>query len=233
MTDKIKLVILSGAGISVPSGIRPYRGKGGLWTENPELEAKSTSTYYGKRPELLWEQWGPLRDSFIKAQPNKAHLAIKGAEAYADVTVVTQNIDNLHERAGSRKVLDIHGNLFRTRCLNPKCKNSWYDESAEMSRCKQCNSRSRPDVVLFGENVRYLDDMQLAAGSCDAFIAVGTSGEVWPASDLVSAVPKSSPKVLINIDPWRHPHPDFDNVINDDIITTLPSVLEGILGRQV
>ena len=177
------MVVLTGAGVSVASGLRPYRGPGGLWTDQPELAARMTA---GAAPDDLWHLFGPLRGELARAEPNAAHRALAALEARVPLTVITQNIDGLHQRAGSQSVVELHGALGRSRCV--ACDRVTEDLVPHVTapRC-ECGGALRPDVVLFEEPLPV--DAEYAAKralrDCDLFLAIGTSGTVSPASNFV------------------------------------------------
>lgn len=176
------LVVLTGAGLSVASGLAPYRGPGGWWTEHPEAEAEASSPELRENPARIWEVFGPLRERVRQARPNPAHLALAALEQRFQVTVITQNIDGLHTAAGSSDVVELHGNILRTACsaCTFKCDSGPGD-------CPACGAPLRPDIVLFGEALDHRASRKAfqASWDCDFFLAVGTSGTVLPASRLV------------------------------------------------
>ena len=184
-----RVVILTGAGVSVASGLPTYRGPGGLW-ENDELATIVHAESIPTRLPELWKLYSERRATALSVGPNAAHTAIAEAQQRwpGCVTVITQNVDNLHQRAGSENVIELHGSGLRTRCT--KCNlPPFYDEATYeiLPLCPACGAPLRPDVVLFGEN---LTDAALWAArkalrSCDLFLSVGTSGNVFPAARLV------------------------------------------------
>jgi NAD-dependent deacetylase len=184
-----KVVFFTGAGISSESGIPTFRGKDGIWNKLKPEELASFDAFL-KNPELVWE-WYKHRKQIIKeAKPNAGHLAIAESEKiFPEVTVVTQNIDNLHKRAGSKIVYELHGNIERNYCI--KCGKYCSEEldfSKGVPQCS-CGGLIRPDVVWFGE---YLPEDQFnasekAAKDCDLFFTIGTSAVVYPAVSLIFA----------------------------------------------
>jgi NAD-dependent deacetylase len=181
------IVFFTGAGISAESGIPTFRGKDGIWNKLRPEELANFDAFM-RNPQLVWE-WYNYRKSIVhKSKPNAGHLAIVEMEKYFDeVAVVTQNVDNLHRRAGSKTVYELHGNIEKNFCV--KCKKR-YDDELEfkdgISKCS-CGGLIRPDVVWFGE---FLSPVQFnlsekAAISCDIFFIVGTSAVVYPAASLV------------------------------------------------
>lgn len=219
-----RTVVITGAGISAPSGIATYRAGGSSWTD-PRLESISQASRYGNHLPELWTHWGQLKRTMKDAVPNPAHLALAEAQLAAEAAggsliVATQNIDALHARAGSTTVVELHGSLFRSRCIRKTCIAPFEDdtipEAGEVPRCEKCGRPLRPDVVLFGEilssgMLRRLEEQLEAADLC---VYIGTSGEVWPVSDLVMvAARKGARCVLINAEPWEHPHPSFHETV--------------------
>ncbi len=195
ISEKIKsaksIVVFTGAGISKISGIPTFRGKDGLWSKYSASEL-ATMDAFVKNPKLVW-QWYNHRKKIIKeAQPNNAHYAItKLEEIFKDnFTLITQNIDSLHKRAGTNRILELHGNIFEVRCM--RCGKVYYDDTIYedeelVPRCKYCKEGSlRPNVVWFGENLDrdILEKAMRKSATCDVFIAVGTSGVVQPAASL-------------------------------------------------
>ncbi len=189
--EKLKLVksivFFTGAGISAESGIPVFRGKDGIWNKLKPEELANFDAFM-RNPEMVWE-WYKHRKQIIKdSQPNAAHKVISEFQKYfAEVVVATQNIDNLHRRAGSKIVYELHGNIERNYCI--KC-HKFYNEDFELTgkipTC-ECGGLIRPDVVWFGE---YLPEDQLSAAEkasnyCDVFFVVGTSAVVYPAASLI------------------------------------------------
>lgn len=179
-----RLFVLTGAGISAESGIPTFRGKDGLW-KNYSATDLATPEAFNRNPELVWEWYMWRQDIISKAVPNPAHYALVDLENhYESFLLLTQNVDNLHQRAGSKNVLELHGNIFRTRCL--KCGRIDNIGNARFERlpyCK-CGGLLRPDVVWFGESIPqdvWQKSMEFLS-SADAAIICGTSGVVWPAA---------------------------------------------------
>lgn len=188
---KPKIVVLSGAGISAESGIKTFRDGNGLW-DNYKIEDVCTHAAVTSNPDFVNSFYNMRRQEVLKAQPNKAHVALAEAEEYFDIQVVTQNIDDLHERAGSSKVLHLHGELLKARSMNPLYIGEevypTYPVGLEGIKSGQ-KARDgyllRPDVVFFNESVPKILDAEKLVQECDALIIVGTSLAVYPAADLV------------------------------------------------
>lgn len=232
-----KIVVLTGAGISVASGLRPYRGPGGLW-EASDFARMSHASILAEDPAAALAFFSELRRVVVEARPNAAHLALAAAEARlpvgATLTILTQNVDGLHEAAGSRDVVALHGRIRRTRCLDDRHPSFDDDAPLDLSRrCASCGGMLRPDVVLFGEALSV--DAEVAAKralrDCDLFLAVGTSGTVSPASNFVRwANYEGARTVYVNVEPMSPPNPAFDEVWLGPAEELLPEVLDG--GRR-
>jgi len=184
---KKKLVIFSGAGVSAESGIPTFRDSNGLW-ENHNVEDVATPAGWEKNKELVLNFYNLMRTKLKSILPNKAHNIIAELEEHFDVTVITQNIDDLHERAGSKTVLHLHGELLKSRStFNPNLK---YECTGNINIGDKCEkgSQLRPDVVWFHENINHLDKAAEIIEECDYLLIVGTSLNVWPAAGLLHVV---------------------------------------------
>jgi len=197
------IVFFTGAGISSESGIATFRGKEGLWNKFKPEELANFDAFI-RNPALVWEWYNYRRKIVHEAKPNPAHLTIAEMQNhFKDVTVVTQNVDNLHRRAGSKKIFELHGNIERNFCINcKKFHNEELDFSVGVPKC-ECGGLIRPDVVWFGE---YLPEDQFLGGekaaiNSDIFFVVGTSAVVYPAAGLVYTAKASSATIVeINIE---------------------------------
>ena len=184
-----RVVILTGAGVSVASGLPTYRGPGGLW-ESEELAKIVSAESIPHRLGDLWKLYSERRRVALAAGPNAAHTAIAGVQSRLpdQITLITQNVDNLHQRGGSPEVIELHGSGFRTRCtscdLTPFVDESSYDA---VPLCPRCQSPLRPDVVLFGERLaeKVIGRAEASLHGCDLFLVVGTSSVVTPAAYLL------------------------------------------------
>lgn len=180
------ILFFTGAGISAESGIATFRGENGLWKKLKPEELASFSAFM-RNPDMVWEWYQYRRKIINETQPNPGHYAIAEFEKYyRKVTVVTQNVDNLHRRAGSKLILELHGNIERNFCVD--C-NSYYDmiefgTAEKVPRCLKCNGLIRPDVVWFGEMLPQgvFEESESAAAKCDICFVVGTSAVVYPAA---------------------------------------------------
>lgn len=200
LKESKSIVFFTGAGISSESGIATFRGKEGLWNKFRPEELASFDAFI-KNPELVWEWYNYRRKIVHEAKPNAAHLTIAEMQNhFKDVTVVTQNVDNLHRRAGSQKIFELHGNIERNFCINcKKFHNEELDFSNGVPKC-ECGGLIRPDVVWFGE---YLPEDQFLGGEkaaieSDIFFVVGTSVVVYPAAGLIYTA-KASGALIVEV----------------------------------
>ncbi|HLT71937.1 MAG TPA: NAD-dependent deacylase [Cyclobacteriaceae bacterium] len=193
-----KLVVLTGAGISAESGIPTFRDSNGLW-EGFDVNEVATPGGWKKNPALVLDFYNQRRKRALEVEPNDGHKILAELEELFDVTIVTQNVDNLHERAGSKHVLHLHGSLFQSR--------STVDESLvykidgwELKLGDLCakGSQLRPHIVWFGEMVPMMDTAAMAASQADIFLVVGTSMAVHPAAGLINYVPVVAPKFIVD-----------------------------------
>jgi NAD-dependent deacetylase len=205
-------VLLTGAGISAESGIATFRDSGGLW-EQHDVSQVATPEGFRSNPGLVWRFYSERRRQASLVHPNPGHFAVSALEQFlasrGRFTLVTQNVDGLHQRAGSQRVLAVHGSLFKTRCSSSECAQglcSWEDHSLhfqDVPLCPGCGSMLRPDIVWFGE---YLDPAiesaaREAIADCDLFLAIGTSGAVWPVAGYVDiALARGARTVLVNLE---------------------------------
>jgi NAD-dependent deacetylase len=186
-----RLTILTGAGVSAASGVPTFRGQEGLWRQY-RAEDLATPDAFGRNPRLVWEWYAWRREKIADCRPNAAHDVIAGWSQHPGCRVVTQNVDDLHVRAGTRHLIRMHGSLWELTCWD-RCVSGaagWRDERVPLDelppRCPHCGGLARPAVVWFGEALRP-EDLRgaLDATACDVFLAVGTSAIVYPAAGLV------------------------------------------------
>ncbi len=196
-----KIVFVTGAGISQESGIPTFRGKDGLWRNNDPMKLATIDAFYDD-PKLVWEWYSERRENIFAAEPNLGHKAIAELEKYSNVIVLTQNIDGLHQRAGSSKVLELHGSIIKIKCTVCDYKDEVLTEFSDMPPLCTCGNILRPDVVWFGEGLPQ-DVWQEAivhANSCDVMVIAGTSLVVSPANTLPMYA-KQNKATLIEINP--------------------------------
>jgi len=205
-----KIVVLTGAGISAESGLKTFRDSDGLW-EGYNIEDVATPEAWERNPELVQEFYNQRRKSVLEAGPNAAHKALAELEKKYDVTVITQNIDDLHERGGSGNVLHLHGII--TRSQSDKNANLTYPIQGwelRMGELCELGSQLRAHVVWFGEAVPMIEEAAKVCMKADIFVLVGSSLAVYPAAGLVNYVPRHVPKYII--DP-KIPYMTADNFI--------------------
>lgn len=193
-----KIVALTGSGISSESGIRTFRESGGLWEGYDVMEVASPEGWARNR-ELVLDFYNQRRKQALDAKPNKGHLVLAELEEYFDVAIVTQNVDNLHEKAGSSKILHLHGELFKSRSTTDE--SLIYDiEGWELNLGDKCEkgSQLRPHIVWFGEMVPMMDVAVREALTADIFLVVGTSMVVYPAAGLIDYIKDEVPKFIID-----------------------------------
>lgn len=224
-----RIAVLTGAGVSADSGIPTFRGGDGLWKQH-RVEQLATPEAFSRNPGLVWEWYEWRRDRVRLASPNAAHLAIAELQRHPklDVTLITQNVDDLHRRAGSREILELHGNLFRVRCSLEGHVRQAEEAFSELPPACPCGALLRPDVVWFGEPLpaRTLEHAAEAASACDLLLLAGTSGVVYPAAGLVSFVRRG---VVVEINPSRTPLTDQSAWwLEASASAVLPVIVDGI-----
>lgn len=196
--SKKKLVILSGAGISAESGIPTFRDSNGLW-EGHDVMDVATPEGWQKNKALVLDFYNQRRKNALEVAPNKGHQILADLEAHYDVTIITQNVDNLHERAGSTNVLHLHGELFKSRStLDPSLVYDMKGWELNLGDTCEKGSQLRPHIVWFGEMVPMMDVAVEITMQADIFIVVGTSLQVYPAAGLLSYVADAVPKYIID-----------------------------------
>ena len=204
MRDICNIVILTGAGISAESGIGTFRDKGGLW-EQHRVEDVATPEGFARNPDLVLGFYDMRREAIQSAVPNPAHhaLARLDAEWPGELLIVTQNVDDLHERAGAKRLIHMHGEHLSVWCTACDARNPWRGALADRPPCPSCGvSALRPDVVWFGEMPYRMDEIDRALQACDLFVSIGTSGAVYPAAGYVQTARYFSARTLeINLEP--------------------------------
>ena len=203
------IVILTGAGISQESGIATFRDSGGLW-ENVRIEDVATPRAFRKNPGLVYEFYNARRRQLLGPDiaPNPAHFALARLEEYSatPVLVVTQNVDNLHERAGSRNLLHMHGELLKSRCAACGDVLQWEQDLDATDICPSCERAGhlRPHIVWFEEMPLYMDEIYAALRRCRTFVSIGTSGNVYPAAGFAREARACGARVVeLNMEPSR------------------------------
>ncbi len=200
--DAQHICVLTGAGISAESGVPTFReAQDSLWEEHNPLDL-ATPEGFERDPALIWRWYRWRRELVAEAAPNPGHLALAElATLVPKLTLVTQNVDNLHQRAGSAGVIEFHGNIFEDRCYEEGCVVEC-DHDAEVPRCPRCGGRVRPGVVWFGEMIpeQALNTSLASAADCDVFLSIGTSSLVFPAAGLAEVASEAG-AVVIEVNP--------------------------------
>ena len=227
----MKISILTGAGISAESGIPTFRGPGGLW-EGYRLEEVATPEAYQQDPELVLRFYNERRNGVIKAQPNEAHNALAKLDQYFDTYVITQNIDDLHERGGSKNILHLHGEILKGRSSHdPELIVELEHETIEIGHKAPDGSQLRPHVVWFGEAVPAMVQAMPIVAESDLLLIIGTSLLVYPAAGLASIAP-SHCEIYV-VDPAS---PDVYtsnkvHTISSSAVEAVPSLVEKIISQ--
>ncbi len=227
VTKKIKnaekIVFVTGAGISQESGIPTFRGKDGLWRTYDPMKLATINAFY-ENPKLVWEWYNERRRNIFSAEPNLGHKAIAELEKFVKVVILTQNIDGLHQRAGSTEVLELHGSIIKIKCTVCDFKNEILTEFIRIPPLCRCGNILRPDVVWFGESLpqEIWQQAMIHASKCDVMIVVGTSLVVSPANTL-PIYAKQNEATLIEINPEKTiMSSDMDLSIRSTSVVGLP-----------
>ncbi|GAA1751645.1 NAD-dependent deacylase [Agromyces humatus] len=227
----MRLVVLTGAGISAESGVPTFRDAGGLW-EGHRVEDVATPEAYDRDPDTVQRFYDARRHAVALVEPNPAHTALARLEAALgdDLLIVTQNIDDLHERAGSHRVVHMHGELGSALCAACGARSPVRANLVERPACPECGERMlRPDVVWFGEVPYELDHIDEALLACDEFAAIGTSGAVYPAAGFVMvAAERGAHTIELNL-AASEITPLFDEVRHGPASTVVPAWVAELL----
>lgn len=232
MAQLENIIVLTGAGISAESGIRTFRDQNGLW-ENQRIEDVASPRGFQRNPKLVHDFYNARRRQLLEPaiKPNPAHQALAKLEQNwtGDFLLVTQNVDNLHERAGSQKLIHMHGELLKVRCEN--CRKIWQceDDIGLESVCSGCSlaGKVRPHIVWFEEIPLQLEQIYAALQKCGIFWAIGTSGAVYPAAGFVDALPAKAQKIEFNLQRSEISR-SFDQNILGKASETVPAWLAGL-----
>ena len=222
--------MLTGAGVSAESGVPTFReAQTGLWERYDPLEL-ATPEAFARDPELVWRWYRWRRELVAKAAPNPAHLALASlATLVPRLTLVTQNVDGLHQRAGSEGVIEFHGNIFVNRCQVEQCEVDCDDDDA-IPKCPGCGGHVRPGVVWFGEAIpeSALNQSFAAATDCDVFVAAGTSSLVYPAAGLADAASEAG-AITVEVNPNPTEQSDsFTATLRGNAGSVLPELIESL-----
>lgn len=232
MPSPSSIVILTGAGISVESGIASFRDRDGIWAK-VDWRDYATPDAFARNPSKVHDFYNRRREGVAATKPNAAHLALARLEqAYPGaVTLITQNIDHLHEAAGSQKLIHMHGDLFSALCEACHQRSRWHGDMTTSSQCPACSTigQLRPDVVWFGEMPYHMDRIYRALGAADLFVAIGTSGHVYPAADFVEEAKHAGARTIeLNLEPSETAS-SFDERVEGRATETVPAFVEGLL----
>jgi len=221
-----KIVFVTGAGISQESGIPTFRGKDGLWRKYDAMQLATINAFY-ENPKLVWEWYDERRKNILAAKPNAGHTAIANLEKFKQVRVLTQNIDGLHQRAGSSQVYELHGSIITIKCTVCDFKEKITGDFSELPpRCK-CSNMLRPDVVWFGEALpqNVWSEAIMQANSCNVMFVVGTSLAVSPAN-MLPIYAKQNGAILVEVNPEETlMSKDMDLSIRSTSAKALPELL--------
>ena len=221
-----KIVFVTGAGISQESGIPTFRGKDGYWRKHDPMKLASIDAFFDD-PHLIWEWYEDRRKNILMAKPNEGHFAIANMEKFRDVTVLTQNIDGLHQRSGSTNVLELHGSIIRIKCTVCDFSGDIIEDFESLPPKCECGNILRPDVVWFGEALseEVWKNAIKEASSCDVMIIAGTSLVVSPANTL-PIYAKQNGATLIEVNPEKTVMSnDMDLSMQTTSTNALPKIL--------
>lgn len=241
LIEKLKtansVTVLTGAGVSAESGIPTFRDKDGLWNKFSPQDLANMDAFLSNT-ELVWEWYKWRQDLISSVEPNQGHYALANMEEYYSglnkkFTLITQNVDGLHKKAGSKNILEVHGNIMRSKCI--KCNyhtEEHFEKSSGIPTCIQCGNYLRPDVVWFGEHLpeNVLDSAFEAAENCDVFFSIGTSALVYPAA-MLPIHARDEDAYTVEINPERSALAYlFDEEINKKSGEVLPLIVEALRG---
>jgi len=229
-----RIVILTGAGISAESGIDTFRSAGGLW-EQHRVEDVATPEGFARDPDLVLGFYDMRREALARVAPNPAHMALArlGREFRGQLLLVTQNVDDLHQRGGSARVLHMHGELKSALCTACETRSPWLEAMLHRPPCPVCRAPTlRPDVVWFGEMPYQLGRIYAALEACDLFVSIGTSGAVYPAAGFVQEARAAGARTLeLNLEPSEGSRL-FDESRLGPASVLVPQWVEEVLGSS-
>ena len=231
----MKIVVLTGAGISAESGVPTFRAADGLW-EGHRIEDVATPEAYERNASLVHDFYNQRRSKLREVEPNFAHIALAKLEheLKGNVTLITQNVDDLHERGGSKRVIHMHGSLLRGKCTRCGENFVWRGNMGSNSKCPFCKTvgKVRPDIVWFGEAPYFMNEIETALISCDIFVSIGTSGAVYPAAGFVQiARMRGAETIEINPNPTQNAD-HFDRQIAGTAGKQVPLWVEQVLAMK-
>lgn len=183
-----KLVVLSGAGISAESGVKTFRDSNGLW-ENHRIEDVASPEGFQRNPQMVLDFYNARRKQLQEVEPNEAHLLLAKLEEYFEVHIITQNVDDLHERGGSSRIIHLHGELKKARPIDSESEIIVWEKDLNLGDLNSKGVQLRPHIVWFGEMVPEMDQAVKIAETADVFLVIGTSMQVYPAASLIQFIP--------------------------------------------
>ena len=226
INDIKKIVFVTGAGISQESGIPTFRGKDGLWRKYDAMKLATIDAFY-EDPGLVWEWYNERRNNIFAAQPNQGHKAVAELEKYAEVIVLTQNIDGLHQKAGSTRVLELHGSIVKIKCTVCDFQEETMTEFTKVPPLCKCGNILRPDVVWFGEPLPQdvWKQAMIYSNQCDLMVIAGTSLVVSPANTL-PLYAKQNNAILMEVNPQQtEMSSEMDVIVRNTSANALPELV--------
>jgi len=229
---KKKIVVLTGAGVSAESGIKTFRDANGLWEGHDVMEVASPQGF-ASNPELVLDFYNQRRRQLFQVEPNLGHQALVELEAYFDVHVVTQNVDDLHERAGSSHVLHLHGELLKVRSTKNKNNVLRWEKDLNLGDLCEAGHQLRPHIVWFGEQVPLLDKAIQITEMADILIIIGTSMQVYPAASLINFVSTETPIYFVDPKPSVHTS-NYERltILEDTAARGVPTLVADLIGTK-
>lgn len=227
----MKIAVLTGAGISAESGIGTFRGNAGLW-EKYKIEDVATPEAWKKNPSLVLNFYNERRKQIISAKPNDAHFALAKLEEVYDTAIITQNIDDLHERAGSKNIIHLHGEILKAK--SSELSNDYYQIFEDLNIGDNCKKgfQLRPHVVWFGESVPEMETAEKIVNQSDLIIIIGTSLNVYPAAGLVNNRNSKAKVILIDNNPDFDKLPSYIEVITERAGIAVPQLVEKLTQKK-
>ena len=225
-----KIVVLTGAGISAESGLKTFRDANGLWEGHDIMEVASPQGFT-KNPALVLDFYNQRRRQLMNVSPNTAHAALVDLEKQFNVTIITQNVDDLHERAGSSHIIHLHGELLKVSCTKQKELVLDWRKDLNLGDYSETGHQLRPHIVWFGEEVPLLEKAVEITATADILIIIGTSMQVYPAASLINYVQSNTPIYFIDPKPSIAEN-DFNNltVIAEKAVKGIPTLVAGLIG---
>ncbi|MEM9076515.1 MAG: NAD-dependent deacylase [Bacteroidota bacterium] len=229
MVEKQKIVVLTGAGMSAESGLKTFRDSNGLWEGHDVMEVASPQGF-ARNPQLVLEFYNQRRRQLLEVKPNAGHLALVELEAQYDVSIVTQNVDNLHEQAGSSHIVHLHGELFKVRSMADENYVLEWEKDLVLGDVDENGHQLRPHIVWFGEMVPLLETAAYITQKADILIIIGTSMQVYPAASLIHYVNPGTPIYFVDPKPSVN-QMDFKNltILSETAAKGVPQLVKELM----